>query len=113
MVIVHNRSIGTKHHFPDLQMRGNIIKYINMKNLPTRKQKFSLYNELQYGMFELRLYESWAYTECIKSVVDILLSVDIPVLPYNPLGNLNSGRSPESKAHQKRLIAARIRCGYL
>jgi len=33
-------------------------------------------------MIELALALSSTHVECIKSVADILLSVDVPVLPY-------------------------------
>jgi len=79
--MVCNMSGAENRYFYDLQMIGKIIKYTNMINLPTGKQKVCFY-KFQRGMLELRLRRSCGHAECVKSVADILLRVDVPVLSY-------------------------------
>jgi len=53
-----------------------------MKKSSTGKQKLSVYTEFLRGMFELAFVFSSTHAGCIKSVANILLIVDIPVLLY-------------------------------
>jgi len=53
-----------------------------MKKQSTGKQKFLVYTEFSCGMFELAFAFSFTHAECIKSVANILLNVDVPVLLY-------------------------------